>query len=173
MLVFRRTGKTIGKVVAWGFGGGTVLLGVTSAAVDAFRAAAILPALRAYTLAALPFFAVGLLLATFRRELWFVPELGVFRMLTFRPWRRAPRVEQASVDEYSGVCRVVAEDSEEPLRKVVALITKGGATVAVRELDDVAAATAFGEKLSQATSLPYRDGEWLNDEGGTVAPHSG
>lgn len=160
MLVFRRTGKTIGRVVAWGFGGGTILLGVTSAAADAFRAAAIWPALRSYSLAALPFFLFGLVLAACRRELWFLPELRVFRMLTFRPWRRDPRVEQASVEEYAGVCRVAAEDGDQQARNVVALVTAEGARIPVRELDDVAAATAFGERLSEATALPYRDGEW-------------
>ena len=88
-LVSRRSGRTIAMVVGLGFGGGTMLLGVTSAAAGALNAAAILPALWGYFVASIPFFAFGAILAACRRELWVVPEQQALKMLTFRQMEKA------------------------------------------------------------------------------------
>ena len=38
-----------------------------------------------------------------RSELWYLPQTRTFRMLTYRPWRLSPRVEEAPLSEYAGV----------------------------------------------------------------------
>jgi hypothetical protein len=154
-LVFRKSGRTIALVLAFGFGGGTLLLGVGSAALGALSAAALLPALQGYLLASLPFFLAAAVLRSCRRELWVVPEQGVLRMLTFRPWYfRGPRVEQADLDEYSGLCTVSMDHASERATLAVALIAKGGDRVPVREFDERDAADTFARELSDASGLP-------------------
>jgi hypothetical protein len=162
-LVFRRTGKTIAAVLAGGFGGGTVLLGVGSAVAEALTstasastgARAILPALQGYLLASSPFFLLALLIALCRRELWFLPELGVFRMLTFRPWLlRGPRVEQAPLDEYRALCTEQLDERSEGSGTLVSLITESGECVPVREFKEPIEARAFLEELADVTGLP-------------------
>ena len=154
-LVFRRTGKTIALVLAGGFGGGTVLLGLMSAA-SALNSAAILPAVKGYLLAALPFFVAGALLATCRRELWVVPDAKAVRMLTFRPWHfSGPRIEQAKLDEYTGLCTVSMTHRTEAETLAVALITGEGDRVPVKEFAERDAAEAFALELAEATGLPH------------------
>ena len=154
-LVSARSGKTIAKVVAFGFGGGTVVLGLVTTLSLAFSMQAAFAAVRGYFLAALPFFFFGAVLAACRRELWFVPEAKAFRMLTFRPWLfKGPRVEQASLDDYHAVCAEVQEHSSEQASTLVVLVTKEGHQVPVREVDDAAEADTFAQQLSDVTGLP-------------------
>ena len=156
-LVSSRSGKTIAKVVAFGFGGGTVVLGLTTTFGIAFSAQALLGAFRGYFLAAIPFFLFGAVLAVCKRELWYVPEASAFRLLTFRPWLfKGPRVEQAPLEEYQAVCAVEVERDDEKPANVVALVTKGGDEVAVREVDDIKEAETFAQALSDVTGLPLR-----------------
>lgn len=159
MLIMRRTGRTIAIVLAAGFGGGTMLLGLASALASALRAGALWPALWGYFLAALPFFLAGAVLAMCRRELWFVPQHRAFRMLTYRPWRLGgPRVEQASVDEYRGLCvtEQAAEGEDAASLQVVALITSGGDRVALRAFAAADEARAFVDRLADVSGLPAR-----------------
>ena len=159
LLISRRTGRTIAIVLALGFGGGTLLLGLATSLAAALRTGVLWPVVQGYSLAALPFFVGGALVAMCRRELWFLPEHRAFRMLTYRPWRlRRPRVEQASVDEYRAVCLMddesegAAEDEAgEPA--VVALVTREGDKVPLREFRDAADAKAFALELAEATGL--------------------
>ncbi len=151
-LVFRRTGRTIAAVLAFGFGGGTVLLGVSSTVMGTLSARAALAAAWGYFLAALPFFAAAVVLARCRRELWFVPDAQAFRLLTFRPWLLAgPRVEQAPIAEY----RALKTELVDPEGKetVVSLVTEAGDAVPVRELDRPDEARAFAEELARVTGL--------------------
>ena len=133
-LVFRRTGRAIAAVVAFGFGGGTVIMGVATSLASAMRLGAFLPAFTGYFLAASPFFLFGWILSRCRRELWFVPEASAFRMLTYRPWLlKGPRVEQASLDDYRAVTtRVISPVAEED-STLVALLTQDGDAVPVDE----------------------------------------
>jgi hypothetical protein len=159
-LVFRRTGKTIAKVLAFGFGGGTVLLGLTTSAAS-FSLAALAGAARGYGLAALPFFAGAAILAACWRELWVLPpegdKAGVLRMVTYRPWMlRGPRVEQAALSDYASVCAARIDQRGEQSSFAVALTTKDGEQVPVREFDDQKSAEAFVAELSAVTGLPVR-----------------
>lgn len=155
-LLFRRTGRTIAAVVAFGFGGGTVLMGLASTLAAVFSARAAFGAFKGYALAAAPFFLFGLILAACRRELWFVPEARAFRMLTYRPWRlRGPRVEQASLDDYRAACLWEVPSGEARGNTVVALVTdEGGERVPVREFTDGDQARAFLSELCDVTGLP-------------------
>ena len=156
-LVSRRTGKTIAKVVAFGFGGATVVLGLATTFGVAFSLQALFGAFRGYFLAAIPFFLFGGVLALCKRELWFVPEAEAFRMLTFRPWQlKGPRVEQGPLEDYQAVCAVELEQDDEQPATVVALVTQRGEEVAVREVSDLKEAEAFAQSLSEATGLPLR-----------------
>jgi hypothetical protein len=153
-LVFRRTGRTIAAVLAFGFGGGTVLLGLLSSLSGAPSVGAVLGAVRGYFLAALPFFAAAAVLAACRRELWFVPEARALRMLTFRPWQLGgPRVEEAPLSEYRAV-RMQAGEGEGAGSTVVALVTERGEAVPVRETDRADEGRALAEELAKRTGLP-------------------
>lgn len=164
LLVSERSGRTIAMVLALGFGGGTILLGVTSAAAGALKAAAIWPALWGYFLAALPFFVGGAILAGCRRELWVVPEHKALKMLTYRPWLlRGPRVEQAPFDEYRGLCLVSLEPRAEQASFAVALVPKEGEPVPVREFETSEQATSFFERMQGATGLPRIRAESSDD----------
>jgi hypothetical protein len=152
-LVFRRTGRFIAAVLALGFGGGTLLLGIGSTMIAAPSLHALWGSFRSYLLVTLPFFLAGGILALCRRELWFVPELRAFRMLTFRPWLfSGPRVEQGSIDDYRGLCTEVTDASE--VAVVVSLVTGGGERVPVREFDKPAEAQAFAQRFAEITGLP-------------------
>lgn len=158
-LVFRRTGRIIALVLGLGFGGGTLLLGVTTAAGSAFTGAAIWAAVRGYFLAALPFFVAAAVLWGCRRELWVVPADKVLRMLTFRPWRLwGPRVEQAPISEYDGVCIVSLDHRAESSTFAVALCT-GDERIPVREYALRAEAEDFAMGLSEVTGLRRIRGE--------------
>jgi len=131
-----------------------MLLGVTSAAAGALNAAAILPALWGYFVASIPFFVFGAILAACRRELWVVPEHQVLRMLTFRPWLvRGPRVEQAPLEEYRGICMVSLDHRAEQSTYAVALVPKEGEPVPVREFEGSDQAEAFLAEMLEATGL--------------------
>lgn len=154
-LVFRRTGHTIAAVLAFGFGGGTVLLGVMSSVVGALSAGAIWAAARGYFLAALPFFLAALVLVRCKREFWFVPEAESFRMLTFRPWQTSgPRVEEAKLEEFRAVKTDVVEQDGEAATMVVALVMVSGGAVPVREFDAPDDARRAAADLAEKTGLP-------------------
>ena len=132
-----------------------MLLGVTSAAASALNAAAILPALWGYFVASLPFFVFGAILAACRRELWVVPEQQTLEMLTFRPWLvRGPRVEQAPLEEYRGLCMVSMDHRAESSTFAVALVPNEGEPVPVREFEASDQADAFISEMMEATGLP-------------------
>lgn len=153
-LVFRRTGRTIGAVLALGFGGGTVGLGVATAFSGPFELRALGLAVQGYGAAALPFIVCGLLLARCRRELWFVPSAQAFHMVTYRPWLvRGPRVEACRLDEYRAILCERREPTLDEPDHVVSLITVAGEHVAVREFDSTEAARTFVEALAAATGL--------------------
>jgi hypothetical protein len=159
-LVFRRTGRTIAAVLALGFGGGTLLLGLGSTVADAPNLHATLAAGRGYLLATLPFFLAAAVLYVCKRELWFLPEVRAFRMLTFRPWRLSgPQVEQAPLDEYRALCTESMGDKDKTT--VVSLVTEGGETVPVREFAVSDEARAWAERFAEVTGLPLqsRSGE--------------
>ncbi len=154
-LVFRRTGTTIAAVLAFGFGGGTVLLGVVSSFSFGFSVDAVWAAFRGYFLAALPFFLGALILVRCRRELWFVPGARSFRMLTFRPWQLSgPRVEEAKLDEFRAVKTERLEQDAEQATTVVSLVMSAGDAVPVREFDAPDEARALASKLAELTGLP-------------------
>lgn len=154
-LVFRRTGRTIAAVMAFGFGGGTVLLGVMSSVVGAFSAGAVWAAARGYFLASLPFFVSALVLVRCRREFWFVPAARSFRMVTFRPWQfDGPRVEEAKLDEFRAVKTERIEQAGEDATTAVSLVMQEGGAVPVREFDAPDEARALAQRLSEVTGLP-------------------
>lgn len=156
-LVFRRTGRTIAAVVALGFGGGTILLGLGTTLAAAPSAHSAFAAARGYFLAALPFFVAGALLAVCKRELWFVPEARAFRMLTYRPWRfRGPGVEQASIEDYRALCTESLSHRTEQPTTLVSLVTEGGETVPIREFEESSEASAFAKRFAEVTGLPLR-----------------
>jgi hypothetical protein len=165
LLVSRRSGRTIALVVALGFGGGTILLGVTSAAAGALKAAAIWPAFWGYFWAAMPFFVFGAILAACRRELWVVPEQQMLKMLTYRPWLvRGPRVEQAPLTEYRGLCLVSLEARAEQASLAVALVPTEGDPVPLREFESAEQAESFLAEMEEATGLPRVRAETSDDD---------
>lgn len=163
LLVFRRTGKTIAKVLAFGFGGGTLVLGVSTSVGGSFELHAIWSAFTGYALVASPFFVAGAILALCWRELWVVvaDDGGRFlRMITFRPWMLSgPRVEQAPMDEYAAVFTAELTHRAEKASFAVALMTQKGDQVPIREFEEIDKARTFVEQLAAATGLPVRRGE--------------
>lgn len=163
LLVFRRTGKTIAKVLAFGFGGGTLALGLTTSVGGAFRPAAIWAAFYGYFLAASPFFLAGAIVALCWRELWVVQDDDgdrFLRMVTYRPWMfSGPRVEQAAMSEYAAVCTAELTHRAEKASFAVALMTTDGEQVPIREFDEIADARAFVDELATATGLAIRRAE--------------
>lgn len=166
LLVFRRTGKTIAKVLAFGFGGGTLVLGV-STSVGSLEPRAIWSAFTGYALVASPFFVAGAILALCWRELWVVVSddgARFLRMITFRPWMLAgPRVEQAPMDEYAAVFTAELTHRAEKASFAVALMTQAGDQVPIREFEEIEMARSFVEQLAAATGLPVRRGEPATD----------
>lgn len=153
--MFRRTGRTIAAVLALGFGGGTLLLGLGSTVADAPNLHATLAAGRGYLLATLPFFLAAAVLYVCKRELWFLPEVRAFRMLTFRPWRlKGPQVEQAPLEEY----RALATESDHNVT-VVSLVTESGESIPVREFSASSEARAFAQRFAEVTGLPLQSRE--------------
>jgi hypothetical protein len=155
ILLRYRSGKTAAAAIALGFGGGTLLLGVVSFASEAMRGARIGGILIGYGVAALPFFVLAGLVAVCRSELWLLPEERAFRLLTFRPWRLGPRIEQASVDEYAGV-RIDPAPEREGGGTLVSLIAADGEAVPLRQFTDEREARPFAERLASAAGLWLR-----------------
>jgi hypothetical protein len=155
MLLRLRSGKTAALVIGPGIGGGITLLGVGSAALAHAPTMALLAALTGYLLATLPLFVGAAILVFCRTELWLDPEANAFTLLTFRPWRLRPRVEQASVSEYSGVRTDTAEEADGG-GVLVSLVTVEGESVALRQFRDRVEAFAFGERVAAAAGLWWR-----------------
>ncbi len=165
--MFRRTGRTIAKVLAFGFGGGTLMLGVLTSVGGGFDAHAIGSAFTGYGLAASPFFLAGAILALCWRELWVVPAddtKRLLRMITFRPWMfSGPRVEQASLEDYAAVCTAELTHRAEKASFAVSLMTREGDQVPVREFTELEPARQFVEELAAATGLPVRRAQPVTD----------
>ena len=157
MLLRYRSGRTAALVLAGGFGGGTMLLGVGSVLATPAPMESAFGALFGYFLAAMPFFVFALLVGVSRSELWYVPEQRLLKLLTYRPWRRGPRVEQAPIEEYSGV-RTEAGPETDGGGTVVALVTKAGESIPLREFTEEAEAKRFAATLSEASGLWLRHG---------------
>jgi hypothetical protein len=158
LLLRLRSGKTAATVIALGFGGGTLLLGLVSFASEAMRGARIAGILVGYGIAALPFFVLAGLVAACRSELWLVPEARALRLLTYRPWRLGrPRVEQASVDEYAGV-RLDPAPEPDGGGTLVSLVSVEGEAVPLRQFPQEGEARAFAERLAGAAGLWLRGG---------------
>ncbi len=148
--------------MAFGIGGGLLVMGIVSAVAGSFHAGAVWPAIKGYVLALLPLFVFGAVLAACRRELWLLPEERVLRMLTFRPWLfRGPRVEEASLDEYVGV-RTISIDADPGLAEdsvascVVVLVPKDGDQVPLREMSDLGDAHILAERVAELSGLPIQ-----------------
>ena len=156
MLLRVRSGKTAAKVLVFGFGGATLLIGVGNL-VAGWGSVSPLGMLVGYALAATPFVLLGAVVAACKQELWLVPELRALRLLTFRPWLRVPRVEQASVTDYAGVRAELAPDQEGG-GALVSLVTAGGEKVELRQFGDLGEASAF------ASELAARSGLWLRGD---------
>lgn len=141
--------------MAFGFGGGTMLLGLLSSFSVGFSRAALWAAFRGYFLAALPFFVAALVLDRCKREFWFVPSARSFRMLTFRPWQLSgPRVEEARLDDFRAVKTERLELETEQAASVVSLVMTAGDSVPVREFDAPEEANVLAEELARRTGLP-------------------
>lgn len=154
-LVFRRTGRTIAAVMAFGFGGGTMLLGLVSSVSFGFSMGALWAAFRGYFLASLPFYLAALVLVRCRRELWFVPGARSFRMLTFRPWQLSgPRVEEAKLEEFRAVKTERFDQDGEQATTLVSLVMAAGEAVPVREFDAPDEARSLAAQLADLTGLP-------------------
>lgn len=156
MLLRRRSGKTAALVIALGFGGGTIALGVGTALLGPTPGASLLPAFEGYALATLPLFALAAVIAVCKSELWLDPDARVLRLLTFRPWLFRPRLEQAPLSEYSGV-RVDATPEDEGGGVLVSLVTTAGEAVPLREFEAREIATPFAAELAKVSGLWLRD----------------
>ena len=155
MLLRLRSGKTAALVVGVGMGGGTIVMGVASTAASAAKGGAIVGALIGYGLAVLPLVLLAVIVAVCKSELWLVPETRTLRMLTFRPWLRQPRVEDASLSEYAGV-RTSKMTDDYGKATLVSLVTTEGEDVPLRQFKDEAEAQTFAEKLGGAGGLWVR-----------------
>ena len=158
MLLRLRSGKTAAIVIAAGFGGGTMLLGVASTAASAMRGGALLGAILGYGIAVLPLLALAGIIAVCKSELWLVPESKSFRMLTYRPWRLAPRVEEAPISEYAGVRTAKMKDDDDG-STLVSLVTSSGEDVPLRQFSEEAEALEYASKLGEAAGLWVRAAE--------------
>ncbi len=147
-------------MLAFGFGGGTLVLGVLTAVGASFELRALLAAFKGYFLAALPFVVAGVALSLCRRELWFLPGARAFHMLTFRPWLvRGPRVEEARLDEYRALRSDMPDPAMDEPAHVVSLVTVTGESVPVREFDRADEARGFIERLAAVTRLAIEGGD--------------
>lgn len=168
MLLRLRSGRTAALVIALGFGGGLTLLGVGSAAFSPLPGFSLFATLKGYLLATSPLFLLAAIIALCRSELWLDPEARVFRMLTFRPWRFRPRVEEASVSEYAGVRTDPAEEADGG-GVLVSLVTSGGEAVPLRQFRDRPEAVAFAEGVASAVGLWLRHAEASQEPAGSGA----
>jgi hypothetical protein len=155
MLLRLRSGKTAALVIALGFGGGTIIMGVGSTAASAARGNALLGALVGYGIAVLPLLALAAIIAVCKSELWLFPETRSLRLLTYRPWRLGPRIEEAPLSEYAGV-RTSAMTDDYGRGTLVSLVTTAGEDVPLRQFKDDAEAGAYAEKLGEAAGLWVR-----------------
>ncbi len=158
MLLRLRTGKIAARVISYGFGGGTMLLGIGSVLVGRAHGGGVLGGIVAYALGALPFFLLGGVVARCRSELWLVPEAKAFRLLTFRPWRRGPRVEQAPLGDYAGVRTDPAQEKHGG-GTLVSLVAADGEVVAMRQFVELAEAKKFAQDLGSAAGIWVRHSE--------------
>lgn len=161
LLLRLRSGRIAAAVVAFGFGGGTLLLGGITLTAGALEGGSPWGGVIGYLIAASPFFLGAWILALCKSELWFLPEGRSLRLLTYRPWLRTPRVEEASLDEYAGV-RVEPPPDQEG-GPVVALVSVQGEAVPVRQFSDAGEAEAFARRVAAATGL------WLRGSEGAAA----
>lgn len=148
-------------MIALGFGGTVLVLGVGGAVLSGARGS-ILPALLGYSLATLPLFVLAAIIAVCRTELWLLPEERVLHLLTFRPWRLQPRVEEAKVSEYAGV-RLEPAPEDEGGGFLVSLITAGGEAVPIRQFQIQSEAEPFAESVASAVGLWFRAGGQENE----------
>jgi hypothetical protein len=155
MLLRRRSGKTAALVIALGFGGGTLLLGVGSALFAPSPSMTFLPALTGYFVATLPLFALAAIIALCKSELWFDPGARSIRLLTFRPWLFRPRVEEAPVSEYAGV-RTDPAPEDDGGGILVSLVTASGESVPLRQFDAESEAKPYADKFGEAAGLWVR-----------------
>jgi hypothetical protein len=170
ILLRSRSGKTAARVIAFGFGGGTLLLGIASFASEALRGARLSGVLVGYGIATLPFFMLAAIVAVCRSELWLVPEARAFRLLTYRPWKLGPLVEEASMSEYAGV-RIDPASEDDGGGVLVSLVTANGEPVPVRQFPGPSSAIPFAEQLAEASGLWLRIGAFGAVEGdGPPAP---
>ena len=156
ILLRRRTGRTAALVIAVGFCGTTLLLGVGGAVLSGSRAA-VIPAILGYSLATLPLFLLAAVIAVCRSELWLLPKERVLHLLTFRPWRLQPHVEEGKVSEYAGV-RLDPAPEDEGGGFLVNLITSGGEAVPIRQFKDQSEAEGFAESVAASVGLWFRVG---------------
>lgn len=143
-------------MIALGFGGTVLVLGVGGALLSGSRSA-VIPALLGYSLATLPLFALAAVIAVCRSELWLLPKERVLHLLTFRPWRLQPRVEEAKVSEYAGV-RLEPAPEDEGGGFLVSLITAAGEAVPIRQFKDQGEAEPFAERIASSVGLWFRAG---------------
>jgi hypothetical protein len=159
LLLRARSGRIAAGAIAFGFGGGTLLLGTVSLLAGAAREPGALPAVGAgllgYAIAATPFFVLAAVVALCRSELWFDPEARMFRLLTFRPWRRGPAIEQAPLSDYAGVRCEPAEERHGG-GFLVSLVAAEGEVVPMRQFSAENEARAFAERLGEASGLWVR-----------------
>lgn len=138
-----------------------LLLGVGGAVLSGSRGA-VLPALLGYSLATLPLFLLAAIIGVCRSELWLLPEERVLHLLTFRPWRLQPRVEEGKVSEYAGV-RLEPAPEDEGGGFLVSLITAGGEAVPIRQFKDQLDAEPFAESVASSVGLWFRAGSQHSD----------
>jgi hypothetical protein len=155
MLLRLRSGKTAALVVGLGMGGGTLVMGVASTAASAAKGGALVGAFIGYGIAVLPLLLLAAIVAVCKSELWLVPETRTLRMLTYRPWLRRPRVEEALLSEYAGV-RTSKMTDDYGKGTLVSLVTTEGEDVPLRQFKDEAEALAFADKLGAAAGLWVR-----------------
>ena len=146
-----------------GIGGLPLVLGVGGAVLSG-RAGAILPALFGYALATSPLFLLAAVVAVCKTELWLLPEQRVLHLLTFRPWRLEPRVEEAKVSEYAGV-RLEPAPEDEGSGFLVSLVTVTGDSVPIRQFQEQREAEPFAERVASSVGLWFRSGEQQGEAG--------
>lgn len=158
VLLRLRSGRTAGLVIGGGIGGGMLVMGIVSTAASAHSLSAIPGAIVGYGGAILPLVIAAILIAVCRSELWLVPEKKTLRMLTFRPWLRTPRVEEAPLSEYAGV-RTSKMSDDYGNATLVSLVTTAGEDVPLRQFSDDVEAHTYAEKLAAAAGLWMRTAE--------------
>ena len=156
LLLRLRSGRTAAFVIGGRIGGGMLLLVVATPDASAPSRAAVWNARLGYGGAILPLLVAAALIAVCRSELWLVPEKQSIRLLTFRPWLRAPRVEEAPLSEYAGV-RTSKMSDDYGNATLVSLVTTTGEDVPLRQFTDESEAQTYAEKLATTAGLWIRD----------------